>query len=407
MPSRESQNQAEPPCRLADEETEARHGPAAGLRPSASGQLCGSLGPRPRLPLPGYGDARPTACAPPLRRPTRQVRLTPRVAPPHRVPLAPPRSSPLRAVGPAARPSRRLAQGGVPRQPCWPQAPWLPGLAGASAHTCTHCTLPGPEPGPEPGPAWSGARCRRQDAQGSPPAAFLLTATLGGSGSPPLHSCGNGGSGTKAHPGSPCVRDKPELRLNQRHWPLGRGLAGGGERGAHAPLQTLPGPGPSLSHPRHRAGPCPASAGLSGDPASPGPVPGALVRCSHLCTRWLLRGAPAATGSCPQSQRDQQGRPATGQPDGGGHTGSGPGPQTCPLSPALRPWARAPPQASVSPPVNREAHRQRPRRPCPALALQGTLADHTVPLTRVPERRVGSTFSERPGAAFPTDSGVP
>lgn len=215
MPSRESQNQAEPPCRLADEETEARHGPAAGLRPSASGQLCGSLGPRPRLPLPGYGDARPTACAPPLRRPTRQVRLTPRVAPPHRVPLAPPRSSPLRAVGPAARPSRRLAQGGVPRQPCWPQAPWLPGLAGASAHTRTHCTLPGPEPGPEPGPAWSGARCRRQDAQGSPPAAFLLTATLGGSGSPPLHSCGNGGSGTKAHPGSPCVRDKPELRLNQ------------------------------------------------------------------------------------------------------------------------------------------------------------------------------------------------
>lgn len=89
MPSRESQNQAEPPCRLADEETEARHGPAAGLRPSASGQLCGSLGPRPWLPLPGYGDARPTACAPPLRRPTRQVRLTPRVAPPTVCPLHP------------------------------------------------------------------------------------------------------------------------------------------------------------------------------------------------------------------------------------------------------------------------------------------------------------------------------
>lgn len=152
MPSRESQNQAEPPCRLADEETEARHGPAAGLRPSASGQLCGSLGPRPRLPLPGYGDARPTACAPPLRRPTRQVRLTPRVAPPP--PCAPctPTEQPSACSGPCCAPPRRLAQGGVPRQPCWPQAPWLPGLAGASAHTRTHCTLPGPEPGPSPAP---------------------------------------------------------------------------------------------------------------------------------------------------------------------------------------------------------------------------------------------------------------
>lgn len=151
MPSRESQNQAEPPCRLADEETEARHGPAAGLRPSASGQLCGSLGPRPRLPLPGYGDARPTACAPPLRRPMRQVRLTPRVAPPTVCPLHP-------------HGAALCVQWALLRAPAgaWPRVAFLDSPAGLKpcgspaslVQAPTHArTAPCPAPSPAPSPA--------------------------------------------------------------------------------------------------------------------------------------------------------------------------------------------------------------------------------------------------------------
>lgn len=169
----------------------------------------------------------------------------------------------------------------------WPGAGFLECPAGLKPHRSPVSLVQAPThahtvpcPSPSSAPAWSGARCHLQDAQGSPPAGFLLIATLSGSGSPPLYGGGNGGSGTKAHPGSPCVRDKPEFPLNQ-HRSLGRGL--GWERGCGAcnPLQTLPGPG--VSHTRGTTASPARLTPASGDLGSPG-----LIRCSLVQRSQLL-----------------------------------------------------------------------------------------------------------------------